>query len=155
MHGPCYCWVIFGLFPLNRESLPLPADPTHWPSVDIFIPTYNEPLSVVQNTVYGALAMNWPEDKITIWLLDDGGREAFCRFAEETGIRYVARSTHEHAKAGNINHALTLAKVNLSLFLIATIFLRYLLQRTMGWFLADEKLAMMQTPHHFFLPDPF
>ncbi|EMV2630656.1 cellulose synthase, partial [Escherichia coli] len=52
-----YAWAVLLLgyfqvcFPLNRESLPLPADPTHWPSVDIFIPTYNEPLSVVQNTV--------------------------------------------------------------------------------------------------------
>ncbi|HAV8279522.1 UDP-forming cellulose synthase catalytic subunit [Escherichia coli] len=157
-----YAWAVLLLgyfqvcFPLNRESLPLPADPTHWPSVDIFIPTYNEPLSVVQNTVYGALAMNWPEDKITIWLLDDGGREAFCRFAEETGIRYVARSTHEHAKAGNINHALTLAKSEfVAIFDCDHIPSVSFLQRTMGWFLADEKLAMMQTPHHFFSPDPF
>ncbi len=25
----------------------------------------------------------------------------------------------------------------------------------MGWFLRDPKLAMLQTPHFFFSPDPF
>ncbi len=32
---------------------------------------------------------------------------------------------------------------------------RSFLQMTMGWFLKEKKLAMMQTPHHFFSPDPF
>ena len=26
---------------------------------------------------------------------------------------------------------------------------------TIGWFLADRKLGMLQTPHHFYSPDPF
>ena len=25
----------------------------------------------------------------------------------------------------------------------------------MGWFLRDRKLGMLQTPHHFYSPDPF
>ena len=25
----------------------------------------------------------------------------------------------------------------------------------MGWFLRDSKLGMLQTPHHFYSPDPF
>ncbi|STT00033.1 cellulose synthase catalytic subunit [Klebsiella pneumoniae] len=32
---------------------------------------------------------------------------------------------------------------------------RSFLQMTMGWFLKEKELAMMQTPHHFFSPDPF
>ncbi|MDI8507060.1 glycosyltransferase, partial [Salmonella enterica subsp. enterica serovar Lubbock] len=32
---------------------------------------------------------------------------------------------------------------------------RSFLQMTMGWFLKEKQLAMMQTPHHFFSPDPF
>ena len=32
---------------------------------------------------------------------------------------------------------------------------RSFLQMTLGWMLADEKLAMLQTPHHFYSPDPF
>ena len=26
---------------------------------------------------------------------------------------------------------------------------------TIGWFLLDPKLALVQTPHHFYSPDPF
>ena len=32
---------------------------------------------------------------------------------------------------------------------------RSFLQLTMGWFLRDSKLAVLQTPHHFYSPDPF
>ena len=32
---------------------------------------------------------------------------------------------------------------------------RSFLQMTMGWMLRDPKLAMLQTPHHFYSPDPF
>src|SRR5450830_1934892 len=32
---------------------------------------------------------------------------------------------------------------------------RSFLQVCMGWFLKDDKMAMLQTPHVFFSPDPF
>ena len=32
---------------------------------------------------------------------------------------------------------------------------RSFLQLTAGWFLRDPRLALVQTPHHFFSPDPF
>jgi len=32
---------------------------------------------------------------------------------------------------------------------------RAFLQLTLGWFLIDPKLALLQTPHHFYSPDPF
>ena len=32
---------------------------------------------------------------------------------------------------------------------------RSFLQLTMGWFLRDQNLAVLQTPHHFYSPDPF
>jgi cellulose synthase (UDP-forming) len=32
---------------------------------------------------------------------------------------------------------------------------RSFLQTTIGWFLEEPKLAMLQTPHHFYSPDPF
>ncbi len=32
---------------------------------------------------------------------------------------------------------------------------RSFLQMTVGWFLRDPKLAVLQTPHHFYSPDPF
>src|SRR6185437_2959033 len=32
---------------------------------------------------------------------------------------------------------------------------RAFLQLTVGWFLRDDRLALVQTPHHFYSPDPF
>ena len=52
------CWV------LDRKPASLPKDKERWPSVDIFIPTYNEPLDVVKPTVYAALTVDWPKEKL-------------------------------------------------------------------------------------------
>ncbi|MCS2148839.1 UDP-forming cellulose synthase catalytic subunit [Scandinavium manionii] len=157
-----YAWVVLVLgyfqviWPLNRQPVPLPKDMALWPSVDIFVPTYNEDLSVVKNTVYASLGIDWPKDKLKIWILDDGGREEFRQFAKDVGVEYVARTTHEHAKAGNINNALKLAKGDLvSIFDCDHVPTRSFLQMTVGWFLKDKNLGVMQTPHHFFSPDPF
>lgn len=157
-----YSWLILVLgyfqvsWPLHRQPQELPDDENLYPTVDIFIPTYNEPLNIVRTTVYGALGIDWPPGKLTVWLLDDGGREDFRQFSEEAGIRYVARTTHEHAKAGNINHALTQASGQfVAIFDCDHIPSRAFLQMTMGQFFEDQKLALVQTPHHFFSPDPF
>lgn len=157
-----YAWVVLVLgyfqvvWPLNRQPVPLPKDMSQWPTVDIFVPTYNEDLNVVKNTIYASLGIDWPKDKLTIWILDDGGRETFRQFAETVGVKYIARTTHEHAKAGNINNALKYAKGEfVSIFDCDHVPTRSFLQMTMGWFLKEKELAMMQTPHHFFSPDPF
>ena len=157
-----YAWIVLVLgyfqvvWPLNRQPVPLPKDMSPWPSVDIFVPTYNEDLNVVKNTIYASLGIDWPKDKLNIWILDDGGREEFRQFAQNVGVKYIARTTHEHAKAGNINNALKYAKGEfVSIFDCDHVPTRSFLQMTMGWFLKEKQLAMMQTPHHFFSPDPF
>src|SRR5580698_6883709 len=38
------------LWPLRRTPVPLPDDPDLWPAIDLLIPTYNEPLSLVKFT---------------------------------------------------------------------------------------------------------
>ncbi len=81
-----------------------PTIPT-WPAVDLLIPTYNEPLSVVKYTALAAMNIDWPAGKLNVYILDDGNREDFRRFAEEAGIGYITRDDNQHAKAGNINCA--------------------------------------------------
>jgi len=49
--------------------------------------------------------MDWPADKLQVYVLDDGNREEFREFAAEIGSGYIARPVHNHAKAGNINFA--------------------------------------------------
>ncbi len=157
-----YAWLVLvmGYFqvvwPLNRQPVPMPKDMSTWPVVDIFVPTYNEELHVVKGTIYASLGIDWPKDKLNIWILDDGGRDEFKQFADMVGVNYIARPTHEHAKAGNINNALKHAKGDfVAIFDCDHVPTRSFLQLTMGWFFKEKSLAMMQTPHHFFSPDPF
>jgi cellulose synthase (UDP-forming) len=55
---------------------------------------------VVKNTIYAALGIDWPKDKLKIWILDDGNREAFRQFAEEVGVEYIARPPTNTRKPG-------------------------------------------------------
>src|SRR6266567_1629066 len=144
------------IWPLRRAPVALPDDEREWPHVDVLIPTYNEPLDVVRYTALGALNIDWPADKLHVYILDDGRRKEFERFAFEAGIGYKIRPDNKHAKAGNINTALkSMSSPYVAIFDCDHVPTRSFLQMTMGWFLRDRKLAMLQTPHHFYSPDPF
>ena len=144
------CWV------LNRKPYPLPADRSVWPTVDIFIPTYNESLEVIKPTVFAALNLDWPAEKLKVHLLDDGSRDAFREFAESVGVRYIKREEHNHAKAGNINHALGITNGEfIVIFDCDHVPSCDFLTSTVGWLVKDKKIALVQTPHHFYSPDPF
>lgn len=142
--------------PLERRPVPLPEDQSLWPVVDVFIPTYNEPLSVVRTTVLAATVLDWPRDKLNIWVLDDGRREEFRKFCQEAGVGYLTRPDNRGAKAGNLNAALKQTSGEyVAIFDCDHMPTRSFLQMSMGWFLRDDKLAVVQTPHYFFSPDPF
>lgn len=141
---------------LDRKPVPMPEDRTCWPHVDIFIPTYNEDLSVVKPTLYAALNLDWPTDKLHVYILDDGSRPEFSDFAARVGAGYIKREEHHHAKAGNINHALTVTSSPfITIFDCDHVPSSDFLTKTMGWFLKNPKIALVQTPHHFYSKDPF
>ena len=157
-----YVWIMLLLgylqtvFPLKREITPLPDDISSWPTVDIYVPSYNESLDVVRDTVLAAQCIEYPADKIKIYLLDDGKRSEFAAFAAESGVGYITRNDNVHAKAGNLNHAMTLTHGELiCVFDCDHVATRLFLQATVGAFLQDPQLALLQTPHYFYSPDPF
>jgi cellulose synthase (UDP-forming) len=142
--------------PLKRKPVPLPADVEEWPDVDILVPTYNEPLAIVRSTVFAAINMDYPPDKMHVYVCDDGKRPEFAAFCESVDVGYITRKGNAHAKAGNINHALTLMDARyVAIFDCDHVPTRSFLQMTLGWFGRDERLAMLQTPHFFYSPDPF
>lgn len=154
------CIMVLGFMqtstPLHRKPVPLPSDESLWPHVDVLIPTYNETLSLVRYTALAAINIDYPPEKLHVYILDDGSREDFRLFCEEAGVGYVTRVKHDHAKAGNINHALTkMDSPLITIFDCDHVPTRSFLQFTVGWFLAEKKLAMLQTPHFFYSPDPF
>ncbi|WP_165187146.1 UDP-forming cellulose synthase catalytic subunit [Caulobacter soli] len=156
-----YAWLILLLgylqtaWPLQRPVRPLEGAPATWPKVDVFIPTYNESLEIVQDTVLAAMSMDYPRDRFRVYLLDDGKRPEFRTFAEMAGATYVTRPDNKGAKAGNLNHALERTDAELvCIFDCDHIPTRAFLQMTVGWFQEDARLALLQTPHHFYSPDP-
>ncbi|WP_137045072.1 glycosyltransferase [Pseudolabrys sp. FHR47] len=124
------------------------------PTVDIFIPTYNEPLSVLERTIVGACALDYPKEKLNIYVLDDGRREWLRKFCEEEGVIHVTRPDNADAKAGNLNHGLSLSRGEfVAVFDADFVPFRIFLRRTLGFF-ADPRIGIVQTPQHFFNKDP-
>ncbi len=122
------------------------------PTVDIFIPTYDEPASVLQRTMIGAMAMSYP--KKTVWLLDDGERPEMEVLATELGVRYLTRTEHSHAKAGNLNNGFKHSSGEIIITFDADFVpLNNFIERALGFF-TDPKLAMIVTPQNFYNPDP-
>jgi len=122
------------------------------PSVDVFIPTYDEPLDVLEKTITGALCLDYPN--FQVWVLDDGRRPWLKELCERKGAGYLTRSDNLNAKAGNINHALTMTHGDFfAIFDADFVPQRNFLMRTMGFF-ADPKIAIVQIPHAFYNEDP-
>ncbi|MEY4749881.1 MAG: UDP-forming cellulose synthase catalytic subunit [Pseudomonadota bacterium] len=164
MGAELYAWVILLLgfaqtiWPLQRPVLELPpdSDDQRWPSVDVYVPTYNEPLSVVGPTVQAALDIDWPADRLNVYLLDDGRRPFMREYAERVGATYLIRSDNRHAKAGNLNAAMKITQGEyIAIFDCDHMPVRSFLRATMGWMVRDPRCALIQTPHHFFSADPF
>lgn len=190
------------VWPLRRKKAPLPGHPELYPTVDIFIPTYNEPVEIVKITALACTQLDYPQKKLTIYILDDGATlqkrqdpdpekavAAWRRyhdlrsFAQSHGMVYLSRERNVHAKAGNINAALSFGDRLSQVGMEQTIerlkkerilwgdftagagelilFLdcdhaptKDFLKNTVGYFLEDEKLFLVQTPHFFINPTP-
>nr|MDA8388411.1 UDP-forming cellulose synthase catalytic subunit [Nitrospiraceae bacterium] len=154
-----------------------------------------EPEEIVQVTALACLQMDYPAQKLNIFILDDGGttrklnspdpaaaRAAGQRasrlkeIARDLGINYMTREDNEHAKAGNLNNALKFTGMGYyrhrqegewlnfgrlsgpgELVLVLDcdhVPTRDFLTNTAGFFLGDEKLCLVQTPHFFINPNP-
>ncbi len=144
------------------------------PTVDIFIPTYNEDYELLAGTLAAAKAIDYPADKMTVWLLDDGATDAkrshpdpelaavaqerytqLRALCEELGVSYLARPANEHAKAGNLNYGLSQSKGEfVAVFDADHAPARDFLQETVPYFDRDQRLFLVQTPHFFLNPDP-
>jgi cellulose synthase (UDP-forming) len=128
----------------------LPPEKT--PSVDVYVPTYDESLEVLEKTITGAISLDYPNFKV--WLLDDGRRAWLKEFCEVNGVGYLTRGDNAHAKAGNINHALTKTSADfVAIFDADFIPQRNFLIRTVGFF-ADPAIGVVQVPHTFYNYDP-
>ncbi|MEO1300334.1 MAG: glycosyltransferase [Cyanobacteria bacterium J06636_16] len=122
------------------------------PTVDVMIPTYDEPAFILRRTIMGCQALAY-EPK-TIYLLDDTRRPEIKALAEELGCEYITRPDNRHAKAGNLNHAIPKTSGELLVLFDADFVpTKNFLTRTVGFF-QDPTVALVQTPQSFYNPDP-
>lgn len=165
---------LVNIHPIEHQIPSLPVHDEDCPSVDVFIPTYNEEYEVIIPTLAAAVNLDYPKSRFTVWILDDGGTDKKCqqndpqkaqaaqqrrndlaRLAAEYGARYLTRVANEHAKAGNINNALAQSHGDLVAILDCDhIPTRDFLRNTVPFFLGDAKLFLVQTPHNFVSQDP-
>ena len=159
--------------PVDR-ALPPKVSATNLPTVDILVPSYNEPTEMLAVTLSAAKNMHYPAQKRTVVLCDDGGTDQRCNhedpeiarvarqrridlqdLCEELGVVYSTRPKNEHAKAGNMSAALERLNGDLVVVFDADhVPARDFLARTVGYFVEDPKLFLVQTPHFFLNPDP-
>jgi cellulose synthase (UDP-forming) len=127
----------------GQASLPPPEDAT----VDVFVPTYNEDLAVLEATLIGCINMR---GNYMTYVLDDGHREAVKLLAERLGCTYFSREINKFAKAGNINEALTKTSGEFIVILDADMIPQPdFLEKTLGYF-NDPKTAIVQLPQEFY-----
>lgn len=159
--------------PLPKRKTP-PIDLANAPTVDVFVPTYNEEPEMLATTLAAALAMDYPAGRLNIFLLDDGGTDEKCnaddfaaasaarerratltKLCEGLGVSYLTRERNLSAKAGNLNNGIANSQGELIVVFDADHApSRSFLTETIGYFGQDPKLFLVQTPHFFINPDP-
>ena len=137
--------------PLERQPVPL----SRYPNVDIFVTVVDEPLAVLRRTLIGCVNQDYPKDRYRVYVLDDGQRDEIQALAKSLNCGYIRRVGRQHAKAGNLNHALqeTSGEI-IAIFDVDHVPTSSFLKDTLGFF-QDEQVAFVQTPHHFYNPDVF
>ncbi|TDK31725.1 glycosyltransferase [Rhizobium deserti] len=131
--------------------------PAEEPKVAIMIATYNEDRSVLERSIVGAKASDHHNCEVIV--LDDGRRDWLQRFCDDQGVRYLRRPDNKGSKAGNINHALDVLVADAErpdfIAVLDADFVPHadFISRGLALF-HDAKVGLVQTPQHFFNPDP-
>lgn len=138
-----------------------------FPAIDVFIVTHNETTKLLHKTINAAVNMDYPQkEKVQIHLCDDGNRKEMQKLAQSFGIHYIGMKHNQHAKARNINHALSLTTAPLVAVFDADMipYPNFLLE-TVPFFIENQKqrqkdakilpLGLLQTPQSFYNADLF
>ena len=158
-------------FNMHRiENHPVPVVPLEeYPDVDVFIATYNEPTELLYKTINGCVHMDYPDkSKVHIYICDDGRRAEVRQLAEQMHVNYLDREDNKGAKAGNLNHALSVTGSPLIATFDADMIPQHeFLLDTVAYFVDQEiknreleekdriKIGFIQTPQSFYNPDLF
>lgn len=137
----------------KQEVIPDPAFLTkRHPTVDVLIPVANESIAIIRNTVIAAIHMEYAH---TVYVLDDGGSDEVKQLCSEYKVNYIHRGHNKFAKSGNLNNGLRHCTGEFFCvidadFVTAPSFLTTLLP-----YMADPKVAFVQSPQAYSNLDNF
>lgn len=162
---------------IQYPKKPIIEDESLYPHVDVFIATYNEPVELLYKTVNGCVNMDYPDkSKVHIYICDDSNRAAMKNLANHMGIGYITRTENKHAKAGNLNNAMSKTSSPLIVTFDADMIpMHDFLTTCVPYFIKDlenakrleneygvkerkkrrGKIGFVQTPQSFYNPDLF
>ena len=136
---------------LERQFL----EDQNFPTVDVIIPTYGEPESVLRRTVEGCVRILWPRDRLRILFLDDGNRPWLKEMCAQYGVDYLVRpNLGQGGKAGNLNYGLVHSNGDFICGLDADFIPSpRILTRLVALCGSEPDIGLAQTPQHFDNPD--
>jgi hypothetical protein len=139
------------------------------PRVDVLLPMCGEELSIQQETIRSAANMDYPNDKLKIFVLDDASdedlRDWFETWAEEANgptVNYLSREKKpgqpHFAKAGNLNYVIHESSKEPQVAEYICVFdadmmpVKSFVRKSLPHFLVDEgdRLAMTITPQRYY-----
>ena len=119
------CELMIGRMKSGTAALTPPETLDHWPEVDVFIATHNEPPRLLYKTINACMFLDYPQkEKVHVWVCDDGDRPAVAALAKRLGAGYLGLSGNRQAKSGNYNHALAATRAPLVATFVGDLFPR-------------------------------
>lgn len=160
--APTFSWLLYAaelfgfvtsalfFFTAWRPTERVAPPPLAGRTVDVLVPTKNEPASVLRTTLLACNDLHYPHRTL---VLDDGARPEIEALCAELGCVYLARRSGEGAKAGNLNFGLAHSAAEfVAIFDADHVPVPSFVDRLLGYF-ADEKVAFVQVPQEFYNVD--
>ena len=149
----------------RSQPVPRPVPAGAEPDIAVVIPTYGEPVEMVERTLCSVFAQDWPAGNLLVLVSDDGRRTEMAEMVATVAQLYpqarvlyhepAQRGTPQRrgeAKAGNLNSALTYVHQNFpDVAFIETrdaddmVGSPAFLRQAVGQLMADTSLAYVQT----------
>lgn len=127
---------------------PYRGDPNA-PSVEVFLPTAGEPLTVPANTYRRVAALDYP-GVVSVYVLDDGARPEVAELANDYGLNYLSRPDRGRLKkAGNLGFGYASSHGDVIAVLDADFAPRPDYLRELMPYLEDQSVGIVQSPQFF------
>jgi len=137
-------------FDFHEDRVDLFRSSRTLPTVDVFLPSAGEDMSILENTYYWVSKLKWPQGKLNVYVLDDSAREKVRFMARKFGFHYVCRPNHGYMKkAGNLRYGLAKSKGSLIAIFDADFVPTENYLYEIGHYFVDPDIGIVQSPQFF------